>query len=177
MVAHLPDDGTPSLLGILVLLQHAGLDELVDELLHGIEGREEALRRHDDAIFGFGGGSLTVFLRLKRDEVEADHAACEMDLADAVRENFFLVCHCRSPVKFWEASPQKNASPKGSGLLSMMTSLVDIDCTALVGQNEGNTLSLDETFTIMYPRKYFLAKTNTYLHDHHVKPRYNVVYI
>jgi hypothetical protein len=30
---------------------------------------------------------------LKRDEVEADHAACEMDLADAVRENFFLVCH------------------------------------------------------------------------------------
>ena len=59
----------------------------------------------------------------------------------------------------------------------MMTSLVDVDCTALTGRNKKNTLSLDETFTIIDPRKYFLAKTNTFLHNHHVKPRYNVIYI
>ena len=33
--------------GVFVLLEHTSFDELVDELLHGVEGGEEALRRHD----------------------------------------------------------------------------------------------------------------------------------
>jgi len=40
------------LLRPLVLLQDACLDELVDELLHGVEGGEETLWKHDEARVG-----------------------------------------------------------------------------------------------------------------------------
>ena len=79
---------------MFVFLQHACLDEFVDELLHGVEGGEEALRCHDEPCMGFGLGRLSFLCRLKCHEIEADHAARKVDLPDAVREEFFFdVCH------------------------------------------------------------------------------------
>ena len=121
MVAHLPDDGTPS------------LPQRRDAVVTSTAGR----RRYLAFSFFFStpastsllmsccmeskaarkpcGGMMMRYLAsgVKRDEVEADHAACEMDLADAVRENFFLVCHCRSPVKFLGSFASKERLPKG----------------------------------------------------------------
>ena len=39
-------------------------------------------------------GRLAFFFRLKSHEVETDHAACEVDLPDAVCEDFFFFSHC-----------------------------------------------------------------------------------
>ena len=86
---------------VVILLQHPSLDKLVDELLHGVEGGEEALRRHDKAGMGFWNGRLAFFGRLKRHEVKADHSTRKMDLPDAVGENFvFVFCHCRFILSF-----------------------------------------------------------------------------
>ena len=82
------------LLVLLIFLEHLGFDQFVDELLHGVERGEEALRRHDDADVALRRRFLAIFIRLKRHEIEADHTAREMDLPDAVCEDFFLVCHC-----------------------------------------------------------------------------------
>ena len=79
-----------SLFRFFVLLQNAGIEQFVDELLHGVEGSQESLRRHDDPDIGLGNGCFPFFLGLEGDEVVADHAAREVDLTDAVSENFFL---------------------------------------------------------------------------------------
>ena len=78
---------------VFILLQHASGDEFVNELLHGVEGSEEALWRHDEAGMGFWDGGFASLLRLEAYEIEANHIASEMNLAEAVREDFFFVCH------------------------------------------------------------------------------------
>lgn len=73
-----------------VLLENAGFDELVNELLHAVEHGKEALGRHDNAFGRFrlrrgaiGGG-------LKSDKVEANHVAREVDLTNAISVDFFF---------------------------------------------------------------------------------------
>ncbi len=78
------------LLVFLVFLKNLGFYKFVNELLHGIEGGKEALGRHDDADVALTRGRLAFFFRLKSHEVETDHAACEVDLPDAVCEDFFF---------------------------------------------------------------------------------------
>ena len=78
---------------VVVLLQDAGIEQFVDELLHGVERTEEALRGHDDADIAFGGRRGAVLAGLQGDIVKADHASREMDLTDSVSEDLFLVCH------------------------------------------------------------------------------------
>ena len=90
-------EGSRKLLGRFVLLEHAGFDELVDQLLHRVERGEEALRRHDDAHIALGNGGLAVFFGLKGHEILTHHAAREVDLTDAVRENFSFVRHFQTP--------------------------------------------------------------------------------
>ncbi|MBO5763358.1 MAG: hypothetical protein J6R85_05755, partial [Lentisphaeria bacterium] len=90
--------------GGFVLLEHAGFDELVDELLHGVEGSQEALGRHDDAFRDFGGGGGTVFAGLQGDKVETNHVTGEMDLTDTVSKDFFL-SHNNTSFFLWEHFP------------------------------------------------------------------------
>ena len=78
---------------LLVFLQNVCFDELVDELLHGVEGCEEAVRGHDHADVALGKRSLAVFGRLEGDEVESDHAAREVNLSNAVRKDFLFFVH------------------------------------------------------------------------------------
>ena len=77
----------------LVLLEHARLDQTVDQLLHRVERREETLRGHDDADVALRNGRLAVLFRLERHEIETHHVAREVDLTDAVGENFFFGIH------------------------------------------------------------------------------------
>ena len=86
------------LFGVFVFLQDAGVEQFVDELLHGIEGGEEALRRHDDADAGAGNGSFSFFFRLECDEVVTDHAAREVNLTNAVCVNFSFFDHNDNPL-------------------------------------------------------------------------------
>ena len=78
---------------LLVFLENFCFDELVDELLHGGEGAEEALGRHDHADRSLGNRSLAVFGRLEGDEVESDHAARKVNLSNAVRKDFLFFVH------------------------------------------------------------------------------------
>ena len=79
-----------SLRRVVVLLENAGFQKLVDQLLHAVERGEESLGRHNDAERGGGSRRLPVGARLERDEVKTNHIAGEMNLADAVDEIFFF---------------------------------------------------------------------------------------
>jgi len=85
------EKGSCSLL--LVFLEYFGLNKLVDELLHGVESGQKSLRRHDDADVALASGRFSVFFGLERHEIEAYHAAREVNLLDAVGENLFFVRH------------------------------------------------------------------------------------
>lgn len=78
---------------LFVLAENTGFDQLVNELLHGVHGAEEALGRHDDADIALGNGGLTFFSGLQGNKVEADHVAGEVDLTDTIGEDFFFGFH------------------------------------------------------------------------------------
>ena len=73
---------------VFVLAEDAGVDELVDQLLHAVESGEEALGRHDDAEAGFRSRRLAVASGLKGDAVKTNHVAGKVDLPNAVDEVF-----------------------------------------------------------------------------------------
>ena len=78
------------LLGGGVLLENAGVDEFVDELLHAVEHGEEALGRHDDSLGRFRFRRVAVGSGLECDKVKTNHVAGKVNLADAVGIDFFL---------------------------------------------------------------------------------------
>ena len=134
---------------VFVLLENASFDHLVDELLHGVHGAEEALRRHDHADVRDRGRGFAFASGLKGDEVKTDHVAGEVDLTDAVCEDFFFVCHsgnslCRFFVLFLVSFGDEKQK---RDILS------DSDRTGRTGgMNPGMLQKLDILY-LMFPKK------------------------
>jgi hypothetical protein len=68
-------------------LQHAGFDQAVDQIAHGVEGREESFQRHAHTLANLhlAGGA---FGWLHGHQFEAHDARGEIHPADGVGENF-----------------------------------------------------------------------------------------
>ena len=74
-----------------ILLKDTGLQQLVDQLLHGVESTQESLRRHNDTHITLRCRSFSVFFRLESYKIETNHSTGKMNLTDAISENFFLI--------------------------------------------------------------------------------------
>ena len=85
---------------VLILLENACFDQLVDELLHRVEGCQKSLWRKNEACACLRRGCLAFLCGLQCHEVQADHAAREVNLANAVSKDFFFVCHGFAPESF-----------------------------------------------------------------------------